>query len=326
MSRLRISEALIFLFYSLLIRVPPARTLLGACVPTTVAVAPQSWVMDIPAPLGLSLCVSVWCWLVGRVGACLCGCYGAMCVWVDWRLVVLVCGASWRDGAMRVPLAHTLLGVCVPTTGTAVPQSWVMDISAPLGLSLCVSVWCWLVGRGGACLCGCYGAMCVGGVAVGGSCLWCELVRWCYTRTSGTHSAWGVVPTTVAVAPQSWVMDISAPPGLSLCDASLVLVGRSWRCMPVWLLWCDVRGRSGGWRFMFVERVGEMGLCAYLWHALCLGFVCPRPELSFLSRGLWIYQPLWGCRCVCQSGSKGRYRLVEIEVFGISFVLLLLQN
>ena len=127
--------------------------------------APQSWVMDIYQPLRGCLCVMpVWCWLVGRVGACLCGCYGAMCVWVDWRLALHVCGASWRDGAMRVPLARSLLGACVPTTGTVVPQSWV------------------------------------------------------------------------------------------------------------------------------------------------------------------IYQPLWGCRCVCQSGGRGRYRLGEIEVFGISFVLLLLQN
>ena len=40
----------------------------------------------------------------------------------------------------------------------------------------------------------------------------------------------------------------------------------------------------------------------------------------------YISAPLGLSLCVCQSGGRGRYRLGEIEVFGISFVLLLLQN
>ena len=95
------------------------------------------------------------------------------------------------------------------------------------------------------------------------------------------------LPTTVAVAPQSWVMDISAPSGLSLCDVCMVLRWGVAVCACVVVVgqcaWVERR-----WRFMFVERVGAMMLYAYLWHALCLGLVCPRPELSFLSRGLYI--------------------------------------
>ena len=56
MSRLRISEALIFCSIRSLYAYLRHALCLGRCLPTTVAVAPQSWVMDIPAPLGLSLC------------------------------------------------------------------------------------------------------------------------------------------------------------------------------------------------------------------------------------------------------------------------------
>ena len=90
--------------------------------------------------------------------------------------------------------------------------------------------------------------------------------------------------------------DISAPPGLSLCDVCMVLRWGVAVCACVVVVgqcaWVERR-----WRFMFVERVGAMMLYAYLRHALCLGLVYPRPSLSLLSRGLWIYQPLWGCRC-----------------------------
>ena len=46
-------------------------------------------------------------------------------------------------------------------------------------------------------------------------------------------------------------------------------------------------------------------LYAYLRHALCLGLVYPRPSLSLLSRGLWIYQPLRGCLCVMSAWCCG---------------------
>ena len=207
MSGLRISEALIFCSIRSLYAYLRHALCLGRCLPTTVAVAPQSWVMDIYQSLRGCLCVMpVWCWLVGRGGACLCGCYGAMCVWVDWRLVVHVCGASWRDGTMRVPLARTLLGACVPTA-----------IAALLSRGL------WIYQPSGAALCDV-----------------CLVLRW----------------------------------GVAVC-ACVVVVGQC--------AWVERR-----WRFMFVERVGAMMLYAYLWHALCLGLVCPRPELSFLSRGLYI--------------------------------------
>ena len=168
-------------------------------------------------------------------------------------------------------------GACVPMTVAVAPQSWVMDIYQPLRGCRCVMpAWCWLVGRGGVCLCGCCGAMCVGGVAVGGSCLWCELVRWCYTRTSGTLSAWGVVPTTVAVAPQSWVMDIYQPLRGCLCVMPVWcwLVGRGGAClcMPVWVLLggevvflvCGEIVGSVCWRYTRTfGTLSAWGLCAH---------------------------------------------------------------
>ena len=196
--------------------------------------------MDIYQPLRGCLCVMpVWCWLVGRVGACLCGCYGAMCVWVDWRLALHVCGASWRDGAMRVPLARSLLGACVPTTVAAL-LSRGLWIYQPSGAALCDASLV-LVGGGEVCLCGC-----------------CLVVRLC---------SWFVVRLLVL-----FVGALRVPLARSLLGA----------CVPT------------------------------------TGTVVPQSWV--------IYQPLWGCRCVCQSGGRGRYRLGEIEVFGISFVLLLLQN
>ena len=112
------------------------------------------------------------------------------------------------------------------------------------------------------------------------------------------------LPTTVAVAPQSWVMDISAPPGLSLCDVCMVLRWGVAVCACVVVVGQCVCGWIGVWRFMFVERVGEMGLCAYLWHALCLGLVYPRPSLRSSVVGYGYISPQ-GLRCVMSAWCCG---------------------
>ena len=210
MSGLRISEALIFCSIRSLYAYLRHALCLGRCLPTTVAVAPQSWVMDISAPSGLSLC-DVCMVLRWGVAVCACVVVVGQCAWVKrrWRFMFVE-----RVGAMGLCayLRHALcLGRCLPTTVAVAPQSWVMDISAPPGLSLCDVC---MVLRWGVAVCACVvvvgQCVCVGGLAFGASCLWSELARWGYARTFGTLSAWGLCTHDRRCAPQSWVMDISA--------------------------------------------------------------------------------------------------------------------
>ena len=122
---------------------------------------------------------------------------------------------------------------------------------------------------------------------------------------------WGECPPTVAVTPQSGVMDIHAPPGQPPWGACVVsgavvcggcVIGTV--CGDggiVVMVLCQEMRMDRVTRSVGCDKAYCVSfvLYAYLLARQLIGWgTLPRPSLSLLSRGLWIHLPLWGSRCV----------------------------